>query len=193
MADNLTLEQIYVCILQKELCDFVKEENIYIQEQNVKLPNNKETYVAVRMVDAQVKANANNYSVDENGVMTEIQQTQQLENIQVDIFGRNRDPLLKRWRIQTALNSLIAKQHQERYNFKVYKIPTVFVNATSVEGGSQFTRFSITIANLVMYERRIEHPDAGCFDKFPTRVDDEETIGQENGLIEFEINEDSNP
>jgi hypothetical protein len=43
----------------------------------------------------------------------------------------------------------------------------------------------------VWYEKVSDLPVYDYYNEFSTRVDDESTIGQEDGLIEFEIDEDT--
>lgn len=191
--ERILVEQIFVDIFRDQLQDFVEKDNIYIQDQEKQIPNDKKIRVAVRNVDSRVVSNNTKTQCDENGVFQEVQESTVRENIQVDVFGRNSDVLFIRSRVHMALNSLFAQQQQELYNFKVYKIPSTFVNASNVEGGSQMLRFTIVVPTMVWYRLTTDNPGAGYFDKFPTKVDDDKTIETETPLAQFEINEDFTP
>ena len=76
--------------------------------------------------------------------------------------------------------------------FKIMRLPNSFINSSVAEGGSQLNRYSITVGCMVLYEKiKILNPDNGdYYDDFDTRVDDEKTIGEIDGLIEFNITGD---
>lgn len=188
-GEKVLTESALVDIMQQEMSDIVETELIYIQNQNFRIPNDKKTRIAVNMVDGKVIANHNGFETTDTGI-TEKQEVLMRENVQIDIFSRSNVPILHRTRILMALNSLFAKELQERYNFKIYKVPTSFVNSASDEGGSRYNRFTITVPCLVWYKREVADPSTGYYDKFPSRVDDEETIGEAEGLIEFEVKEE---
>ena len=188
-GEQVAVESAIVEILQQQLPDLVDSENIFIQDQNRFIPNTKDVFIAVQMSDAQQITNVNRAECPEAGIK-EIQEAVFRENVQIDIFSKSTVPVFYRSRVMMALNSLFATEVQSRYNFKVYKIPTSFVNSSGQEGGSQYNRFTMVVPTHVWYRHEIEDPEPGYYDKFPTRVDDEETIGGPEGIIEFEIKEE---
>lgn len=187
--EKVAVESAFVEILQQQLADIIPADNIFIQDQNRKIPNDKNTYVAVRMVDGTTIANTNRTESTAEGIK-EVQEVVMRENVQIDIFSKGTVPILERTRVLMALNSLFATEVQARYNFSIYRIPTSFVNSSSQEGGSQYNRFTMVVAAHVWYRHEIENPQPGYYNKFPARVDDEETIGEAEGLIEFEVKEE---
>ena len=109
------------------------------------------------------------------------------ENIKIDILSRDNGARDKRWEVFASLQSIYSQQKQEEYQFKIFKLPTSFVNATEAEGGSQLNRFSIVIPTFSWYSKEVDLPtDQDYYDKFETRVDDEQSIGGPEGIIEFQ-------
>lgn len=184
---QLATEQIIVDILKTELELGVK--NVFVQNQNINIPNDKQLYISVGMVDTIIMNHTN--AVEKNGDtnIKTVQQVQARENIQIDIMSSSNLALLKRAEVLMALNSVYAEQKQEEYQFKIFQIPQSFVNSSSAEGGSQINRFTIVIACFVWYKKITNYSDISgdYYDNFETRVDDSKTIDDTNGLIEFEI------
>jgi hypothetical protein len=192
--DKLT-EEIIVDIVREFM--ELSQENIWIRDQNRKIPNDKGMYVVVGMVDAKPYSAQSNLEThftegsDPIPFEVEVSRIQTRENIQIDIMSRSADAISRRWELLLALNSIYSKQQQEQFGFKISRLPANFVNTSGAEGGSNINRFSITIACLVWYEKVSDLPVYDYYNEFSTRVDDESTIGQEDGLIEFEIDEDT--
>lgn len=185
------VEKIFVDIINHEID--VNPANVWIQSQNVKIPTDPDKlFVAIGMVDAQVIANNNTVETPDENTINEVQEIVQRENIQIDIFSRDNKARTMRWEIQTALKSIFSQQQQEKNNFRIFRIPTSFVNSSEVEGTSELNRFSIVIPCHVWYRKvkTLSDTSSEYYDDFSTRVDDEQTIGQPNGLIEFNIKDE---
>lgn len=181
------VEQIFVDIINNEID--VLPENVWVKNQNFKIPDAAdELFIAVGMVDASV-IQSKNSSFDVDGVFTEVQEVIQRENIQIDLISRDNKALLMRAQVLMALNSIFSKQKQEEYSFKIFRIPTSFVNSSEAEGTSQLNRFSIVVPTHVWYRKERAVGSEDYYDDFDTRVDDENTISETNGLIEFNMKE----
>lgn len=180
---NKLPEQIVVDILTREMA--LPTNTIWIRDQNRKIPNDTGLYVIVGMVDTPVVLSNTVRMIEVGDVQKEVAVVQTRENIQIDILSRSNSAILRRYEVLTALKSIYAMQQQELYEFKLARSPISFVNSSDAEGGSTLNRFSITISALVWY--KIEKNTEEYYDEFATRVDDETTIGEENGLIEFTI------
>lgn len=179
-------EQIIVDILREELS--LPQNNVWIRDQNRKIPIDDDLYVIVGMVDSTVMGNVNTIIPSEGG-MTEIQEVTTRENIQIDILSRSTEAITRRFEIITALKSFLSTQSQEENEFKIFAVPTTFVNSSSAEGGSNINRFTIIVGchTLFRKEKVLESVSGDYFDEFETRVDDENTIEEEDGLFEFTI------
>ena len=190
---NSLTEQIIINILAQEmdLTPSGESADIWIRNQNRKIPNSDGLFIVVGMVDAQTISSTSETIPTDDG-MNEIQKVILSENIQIDMYSRDNSALSRRWEILAALKSVFAQQKQEENYFTIYKIPRNFLNISDSEGGSRLNRFSLTFPCQVWY-RKIKPlviPDKDYYNDFDTRVDDAETIDQETGLIEFNISEE---
>lgn len=194
------IEKIFVDIIKAELNlpnnygldgDGNAIPTVIIDSQNIELGTTDELQISIGMSDAQVISNINRYDETTN---TEIQECVQRENIQIDLSSRNNDARQRRWEIQLALKSILAQQMQEQYQFRIFRIPASFINASEAEGGSTLNRFSIVIPVNVWYRkektltpRTINDTYYGdYYEEFNVRVDNEQSINQSSGIIEIE-------
>ena len=169
--------------------DDLDSDNIWIQDQNATIPpDSKKLFMAVGMADAFPYGN-NSYSVSTDTGMKQVIETQMVENIQVDLFSRDNKARTQRAEVLQSFVTNFAQQQQEKYNFKIARIPTSFVNTSETEGTSRINRFSIVIPCHVWYRKEVAIGSTDYYDDFDTRVDDEKTVGQVNGLIEYNIKE----
>ena len=101
----------------------------------------------------------------------------------------------RNWQVVAAMQSFYSQQQQELNNFKIFRIPQSFLNTSSAEGGSNINRFSITVPCFVWYRKDtiLNSPLGDYYDDFTTRVDDEQTIGTDTPIAEFEITPDTPP
>lgn len=189
--DSLT-EKIIVDIIREEMN--LPAGQVVIRDQNFKVPNNDLLYVIVGMIDTKVYS-AKSPTLKEVEVgsdsieVYEVQECQMNEYIQIDLFSRSNAATLRKSEIVMALNSIFSKQQQEENNFKMGRLPRSFVNTSYAEGGSQLNRFSLSFSCLTWYrkEKLLSATGGNYYDDFDTRVDDENTIGEPEGLIEFNI------
>lgn len=183
--------QIIVDILRTELG--LPQSHVWLDELNYNIPIDESLMISVGVVSVQPMGAKSSLKTDDDEDVYEVIQTVQREDINIDIMSRSATVLLRKWEIIGALNSIYAQQMQEKYRFKIAKIPTSFVNTSLAEGGSQLARFTLSISCHVWYKKEtLLAPDGKkYFDEFKTRVDDESTIGTENGIIEFTIDENT--
>ena len=107
--------------------------------------------VGIQSIGSVIVSN-NNYTKDVNGDFSEIQETVINDNIQIDITSRNNEARLRRFEVVTALHSIRAQEYQDLYNFRIFQIPSSFVNTNNIEGGYRIYRYTITVP--VQYMRR---------------------------------------
>jgi len=182
------VEKIIVDIIKSELelPDYYDTDkntpSIVIGFQNFKMGNVDDLQVVVSSIDSSIIASTNKLDADEE---TETQRVVMRETIQIDLVSRNNEARQKRANILMALESYYSLSQQEKYQFKIFRSPTGFVNTSDAEGGSNVNRFTISIPVHVWYENIKTLED--IYETFPARVDDENTIGESEGMIEFEI------
>lgn len=185
-------ENIIVDIIRYRM-DMPKD-NVWVRDQNRKIPENKSLYIIVGMVSEEVFSNTNetfefpipNTDPVKYG-MKEVGKVITKQMIQIDVLSRSTDAIKRRWEILTAINSVYAQQKQEQYCFRLFQVPQSFVNSSSAEGGSNVNRFSITVVCHVWYRKENTLSGYDYYDDFNTRVDDEKSIETDTGIIEFEI------
>lgn len=183
-------EQVIVGILTQEMG--LPQDNVWVRDQNKQIPPDTQLYITVGMVDSKVLSVVDTViSTDSPDGMKEIQQVQTVDQIQIDIFSSTTEAIFRRWEILAALSSIYSVQQQEASYFKIYKIPRNFVNTSETEGGSRLNKFSMVISASVWYykEKVLSTPNGDYYNDFDTRVDDEVSIGTDEGIIEFNISE----
>lgn len=196
MIDGTLGEQVVLNIIRKEM--EIPQNNIWVRDQNRKIPDDDGLYLIAGMVDSMPMSAVTYMKQVEipqpdptppiiNQV--EVNEVQLCENIQIDILSRSNDALKRRWEIIAALRSIYSQQQQEKYFCKIARLPRSFVNASAAEGGSQLNRFSLSFAIFVWYrkEKTLNGAAYDYYDDFTTRVDDEKTIGTPEGIFDFRI------
>ena len=158
--------------------------SIMARDQNIQLFRTPLLQVIVGQIGVPKVVANNNYVDFNSSPYTEIQQSIQLEDYQIDLTSRNNDARDRNWEIITALRSINSIQAQEANNFKIFRMPTSFVNTGQAEGGSDLNRFTIVIKVLAWYHKTIALGNE-YYEQFSTRVDDEQSITEPHGIIEF--------
>lgn len=170
---------------------------VWIRDQNRKIPNDNNLYIVVGMVDSRPYGATcrmvTKYTEGSDPEAYEVEEvtTNVRENIQIDILSRSNASILRKNEVYLALNSIASKQAQEQYDFKIARIPTSFVNSSAAEGGSNLNRFTMVVPCLVWYMKENALPSYDYYDTFDTRADDEKTIGEDEGIFEFTIDENT--
>jgi hypothetical protein len=192
-------EQIIVDILSNQMN--LEPETAWVFNQNRKIPDGKGLYITVGMVDSPSTVSVSKYELPTTipqpapspdiETLTEIITVQGRQNFQIDIMSRNNEALIRRSEVLAVLASTYSVQKQEENAFRIFRIPTSFVNTSSAEGGSMLNRFSLIIAAHVWYRKETILSQGEIYDSFRTRVDDEKTIGTDQGIIEFTIDENT--
>ena len=149
---------------------------------NYKLGSTDEIQIIVTNQTSKVRSN-NTYTRFDTPLFKEESAINMKEEISIDIMSRNTDARERRWEIISALESLYSKDQQEKYFFKIFKIPPQLNNVSGAEGGSNINRFNVVVPCFTWYNK--EKTQSVYYKEFSTRVDNEETAGEDDGLIEF--------
>ncbi len=177
-------------------------ESVWLRDQNKVIPNDKGLYIVVGIVDSKTMTSESYMDQEEVTPPTdpitynqiEVSRVNQREVVQIDVLSRSNAAIMRNWEVIAALQSIYAQQVQEENFFKIFRIPSSFLNTsvseTTEAGGSTLNKYSISFVCFSWYRKqRILTPDGGdYYDDFTTRVDDANTIGTDTPLIEFEIN-----
>lgn len=166
----------------------IDSSRIWVRDQNVITPKDDGLFIVLGMVDSNT-ISVTNTPFEEGGALKEKITVIMRENIQIDIFSRNTDALTRRWEVQAALKSVYSTQVQEVNKFKIFSLSSSFINSSVTEGAEIINKFSIIIPVLVWYakSKAISTVYGDYYDRFSTRVDDKNTVGEVDGLFEFEI------
>ena len=190
---NSLIEQVIIGILKNQLS--LTDSRLFIGNQNYKIPPDNNLFLVVTAMSEQVYSSQVSLieKIVPPAITASTWERQELCTkalVQIDVLSRNTDALTRRWEVVTALQSFYAQQQMEANNCKIARIPSSFVNASGVEGGSNINRFAITIAALIWNRKDIALPTYDYYDSFRQRVDSETSVGTANGIIQFKI--DSN-
>lgn len=191
-------ESIIRTILIEEMT--LPTADIWLRDQNVDIPNDDGLYIVVGAIDENIISNTSQSfagtrptpgaPIDPNlPDMTEIQEVRLKTNIQIDILSRSVASLTRRWEVVAALASVTSRQAQEDNSFSIFAVPTSFVNTSATEGGSKINKFSITLSAHAWFRKEIvlQSNSKDYYETFDARVDDKDTAGQPDGLIEFTL------
>lgn len=176
--------------------------SIWIRNQDRQIPNKPDLYIVVGFVSSPGIVGNVTYMKEVDGdsgtEQHEINEVQVLENIQIDLFSRNDQARLRKWEVIAALQSFYSQQQQEKNNFKIFRIPSAFIDISQPDGSAMLNRYSVTVTCMVWYRKdrimtQLNSPLGDYYDDFKTCADDESTIGTDTPLIEFEITPDTPP
>ena len=106
----------------------------------------------------------------------------------IDISSRDNSARIRRHEVFMALNSYYSKQMQEKYGFRIFGLPSGFMNTSAAEGGTVVYRYSITFQCQYMrvYSRTITGYD--YYKTFPA------SVKNDGGLSDgFTIDEEFDP
>lgn len=179
--------QIMLDIIAAEMR--LPQTQLWLKNQNKLIPNDDKLYITAGIVDAEPYSNVDNLVATADG-FKECQTLIVKENVQIDIFSRGLAAAERGWEVLAALHSLRAQQTQEVNSFKIFRLPRGLTDTSSVEGGSQINRYTMIVMAHVWYRKEKPLSDNGgnYYDDFNQRVDDNKSIGEPQGIIEFEIN-----
>lgn len=152
---QIETEKAIADIIQKELG--LTTEQIWIYNQDFVMPSTSGLFVVVGFGWSKTISSRNEIkeTVDESEVTTvlELQCCNVLENIVISLMSKNSEARQRKNEILAALSSYYAQQIQEKYSFKIGRIPTNFINVSDAEGSTTINRYNITIPVYVWYEK----------------------------------------
>lgn len=190
MRNGILPEQVIVDIINYEMQ--MPKDTVFIRDQNFKFNNAGNLNIVVGNVNSQFIGAATFMNEDleqDPPQIQEIQETISREDFQIDFMAIDKSAIMRRWEIITALKSFYSQQQQEVNYFRIFALPNGFTNTSEAEGGSTLMRFTLIISCHVWYrkEKILELPAGDYYDDFKTRVDDQQSIGTDTGIVEFEI------
>lgn len=159
----MQIEEYIVDIIRKELG--LSQQNVWIHSQNRKIPpQSQELYVTVGCVDFLPISSKSRYNPEDD---SEIQTVYGRASVQIDILSRSIEARQRRAELLMALNSFYSKEIQDKHQFRIFELPSRFINTSSLEGGSEINRFSLIIRAMIS-EDKIK--DSSYYDVFNAMI-----------------------
>ena len=148
----MQIEEYTVDIIRKEMG--LDQQHIWIQAQNRKIPpNSQDLYVVVGVVDFLPISSKSYYKEsvgsDELPEPIEPQVLYGRANVQVDIFSRSNEARVRRGEVLMALNSYYSKEVQNTKHFRIFELPSSFLNLSGLAGGSDINRFTMRFYAMI--------------------------------------------
>lgn len=141
----MQIEQYVVDIIRTEMG--LDQQHIWIQSQNRKIPpNSNDLYVVVGVVDF-LPISSKSYYISSTD--KERQVLYGRANVQVDIFSRSNEARNRRGEILMALNSFYSKGIQDKEQFRIFELPSTFINLSGLAGGSDINRFTMRFYAMI--------------------------------------------
>lgn len=180
----MQIEEYVVDIIRKEMG--LDQQHIWIQAQNRKIPpNSNDLYVVVGVVDfLPISSKSYFREVEDSGDSSATIERQILygrANVQVDIFSRSNEARNRRGEILMALNSFYSKEIQDRNQFRIFELPSTFINLSGLAGGSDINRFTMRFYAMIA---ETKEKSSDYYDTFNAQLRIEEQTPAE--IIELE-------
>lgn len=175
------IEQIFVELIQKELnlpdnYGIDSQGNdipcVTVKSQNIKLFNTPNLQITIGTLSSEIFSNRKYFETNQDGIYQERIVINERRQMQIDIYSRNDDARLRFYEVQACLNSTLAEQLQEQYQFQIGTISNV-INLSGLDGGSDINRYTIRF-NCLSWQEKINIID--YYDKFRTTIEDEDGI-----------------
>lgn len=166
---NKEIETIFVELIQKSLdlpdnygfdIDGNEIPCVIIKSQNIKLFNTEHIQITVGTLSCNTFSNRREYLekvIDEKVHYYEKCMVNEQRSMQIDVYSRNNEARQRFWEIQACLNSTLAAQLQDKYQFRISKISNTF-NTSGLDGGSEINRYSIRF-NCLTWQEKIKEID----------------------------------
>lgn len=141
----MQVEEYIVDIIRAEM--ELDRQHVWIQSQNRKIPpNTEDLFVVVGCVDFKPISSKSYFDPNTD---SERQVAYGRAQIQVDIFSRSNEARVRRAELLMALNSFYSKGVQDKKQFKIFELPSSFVNLSGLAGGSDINRFALRFYAMI--------------------------------------------
>ena len=135
---------------------------IMLANERFNIPPTNDLYIALSYIDGKAIGN-NNYF--DGSTAIETQQVTMLYHIQIDIMSFGADARLRKEEIYMALRSVFAQQTMEENNMQIARMPSAFLDASSLEETKMLNRYTMTIALTALLTKTVSGDSV--YDQFP--------------------------
>lgn len=165
----MQIENYIVDILRNEMG--LDQQHIWIQNQNRKIPPESDNlYCIVGCVNMRPISSKSRFRTI-NGEEVEVQEVYGRADVQIDLLSRSNEARERRAEVLMALNSFYSKNLQDGVHFRIFELPSSFINTSDLQGGSDINRFTIRIPTMVT-ESKVKSAD--YYDSFQANISIEE-------------------
>lgn len=144
----------------------LSDDQIWIYNQRIKIPDTKGLFVSVSRVACKVYANNSAY-VGSTVALTEDLAVSTLETISVDLMSQDTSALENYPNVLMALRSTKAQSVAEKYGMRFDSIPFSVNDVPSIEGTSMLFRIEI---NFPVYRTYKSTKDIDYYDTFSNNI-----------------------
>jgi hypothetical protein len=137
---------------------------VVISGQNIQLFSTPHIQITVRTLSNNIYSTQVEYKETDTSY-NETVSSNEGRVMQVDVYSKNLEALTRYNEVQLALQSTLAEQLQEKYQFQIGTISQA-TNTTGLEGGSEINRYTIRF-NVIIWHTKTTTVD--YFDTFPTQ------------------------
>lgn len=150
--------------------------SIIIFSQNINLGTTPHLQITIKTIGSNVFANNTEVyqETDDDGNTNfyEKVMVNEQRQMQIDCYSRNNEARERFWEVQAALESTLAQQLQEQYQFRISRISNSF-NLSGQDGGSDINRYTIRF-NCLTWNTKVKQID--YFETFPASVQDDKNL-----------------
>lgn len=159
----VTREPILVIadIIQSELG--LVDDAVMLDYEKFNINPDPGLYVVLSYVSGKAIGNNNYGLLAADGTITEVQQAAMHQIIQIDAMSFDASARTRKEEIVMALRSIYSQQQQEENTMQIARIPSEFLNASSLEETKIMNRFTLSIAVFSIYTKTKAAP---YYDKF---------------------------
>lgn len=118
---------------------------VYLWDQKIFIPTDSRLYVAVSLIAPRCFAN-NSSPNPITGGLSQVQSANFSAMLDIDILSRGPEARVRKEEVLLALNSQYSEQLQNANGFRIFNVPTSFVNLSEEDGAAIPYRFKITVA-----------------------------------------------
>ena len=158
--------------------------SVYIVAPNVQLGDAEQLQIGIQSIGSKILSShseCKNIVNNNNSTYTEIKEVVISDTIQIDIRSRDLSARQRRFEVLAALESVYAKQMQEKWFCRIFEIPTSFTNVSILEGTAHIYRYTATIViqHMNRYTKEVNY-----YDNFPFEVSIDDLNNKQEFIIE---------
>ena len=142
--------------------------SVYVYSPLVSLGATDKIQIGIKSIDSFIVGN-NKYErtkiIDGKEHYQEVKEVTINDTIQIDISSKNNEARLRRYEVVAALTSTQAKYAQDKYNIRIFDIPSRLNNTQRAEGTANIYRYTMTctVQHMKVYIKDVDYYDTFSF------------------------------